>query len=68
MQYETPAPSDLHLAEENDEDLVPHPAYEADPAHSGVVELETAGVLHLVHGWIQQGQPRKVSLPLGFLI
>jgi hypothetical protein len=68
MQYETSASSDLHLARENDEGLVFYSAYKADLAHSGVVELETASMLHLVHEWMQQKQPKKMSLPLNFLI
>lgn len=30
-------------------------------AYSPDVEFEQAGVTHLVHGWIQQNQPKKVK-------
>lgn len=33
-----------------------------DFADTGLVRNEQAGVLHLVHGWIQQKQPEKVTL------
>jgi hypothetical protein len=32
-----------------------------DDHQSTVSASEPAGILHLVHGWIQQGQPAKVS-------
>ncbi|KAJ2911983.1 hypothetical protein MD484_g8435, partial [Candolleomyces efflorescens] len=66
MEYRGPSRTDggVHPVASVDGNMVPdHPAYdEANPAGSGVLETETAGVLHLVHGWIQQGQPAKVRV------
>ncbi|RXW19334.1 hypothetical protein EST38_g6528 [Candolleomyces aberdarensis] len=66
MQYDAPAQSQTHdLAANDGEDIgvddgmKNHPAYESDLSNSGVQEYERAGVVHLVHGWIQQGQPEK---------
>ncbi|KAJ2932938.1 hypothetical protein H1R20_g4175, partial [Candolleomyces eurysporus] len=68
MQYEGPSlqagsalPGDASCALVGGDNvpLEEHPAYDANSSNSGVLENERAGVLHLVHGWIQQGQPEK---------
>lgn len=53
--------SDTCLSDREDE--INDEAYDARQLEkNGLQRSEQAGVLHLVHGWIQQAQPEKVSL------
>ena len=69
MEYSTEAGSmekgkGKQVYQDEDED---RDAYDLeDSRNSGLVRNEQAGVVHLVHGWIQQGQPQKVSLLVPF--
>jgi hypothetical protein len=64
----------VEVESEDDEDLVNGEAYEMEGMEEGegyemegieevglVKDEEQGGVVHLVHGWIQQNQPNKVS-------
>jgi hypothetical protein len=55
--------------EDRDTDSEGYDAYEmGEWENSGLVEDEQAGVLHLVYGWIQQNQPRKVRRDIHLLL
>jgi hypothetical protein len=47
---------------EDEDDEVNEEAYEMGRVEDvGLMKEEQAGVAHLIHGWIQQKQPSKVS-------
>ena len=48
------------LADEDKEQCLSAVNPEAHQPHQPSDGLEQAGVSHLAHGWIQQGQPKKV--------
>jgi hypothetical protein len=55
--------------EDRDTDSEAYDAYDmGESENSGLVQDEQAGVLHLVHGWIQQNQPRKVRRDIHLLL
>lgn len=47
--------------QEDNDDLVRYDLKD-DRGDSGLVKNKQAGVIHLVHEWIQQGQSQKVGL------
>ncbi|KAF8956853.1 hypothetical protein BDZ97DRAFT_1763432 [Flammula alnicola] len=54
------ADSGSDMPDDSDEEEVNPKAYDlTDTQNSGLEKGEQAGVVHLVHGWIQQGQPLK---------
>lgn len=55
-------PDNLSEEDESEDSEVNPGAYQLDNLLDNGLEVEEeAGVLHLAHGWIQQGQPKKVS-------
>jgi len=70
---DTPGESDSESVQHDDVEYVDDEdneinmgAYDTDEVSAnGLQSTEQAGVLHLVHGWIQRGNPERVSMANG---